>query len=144
MEAAGSKLNILILDACRNNPFGGRGLRDAGGGLAPMRAPRGTLISYATQPGNTAMDGASGHSPYTAALAESIKRPGLQVFEVFNEVALSVDKTTGGRQQPWIATSPLEGVFYFTGPVTINVVPGPSAAVAGPAPGPGGPADGEI
>jgi len=68
MEAAGSRLNIVILDACRNNPFDRRGLRDSGGGLAQMRAPRGTLISYATQPGNVAMDGATGHSPYTAAL----------------------------------------------------------------------------
>lgn len=130
MESAGSKLNILILDACRNNPFGGRGLRDAGAGLAPMRTPRGTLISYATQPGNTAMDGTAGHSPYTAALAESIKRPGLQVFEVFevfNEVALSVDKTSGGRQQPWVSISPLEGVFYFLGPTTVNVNPTPAA-----------------
>jgi len=125
MEAAGSKLNILILDACRNNPFGGRGLRDAGSGLAPMRAPHGTLISYATQPGNTAMDGTSGHSPYTAALAQEIKQPGRQVFEVFNEVAVSVDKATGGRQQPWIAISPLEGTFYFLGPTTVNVNPTP-------------------
>jgi uncharacterized caspase-like protein len=63
MEVSGSDLNLVILDACRNNPFGGRGLRDAGEGLAVMRAPRGTLISYATQPGNVAMDGAAGHSP---------------------------------------------------------------------------------
>lgn len=136
MESAGSKLNIVILDACRNNPFGGRGLRDVSAGLAPMRAPRGTLISYATQPGNTAMDGTTGHSPYTAALAESIKRPGLQVFEVFNEVALSVDNTTGGRQQPWISISPLEGIFYFLGPTTVNVKPAPPAAAKPTSPSP--------
>ena len=118
MEGSGSKLNMLVLDACRNNPFGGRGLRDASSGLAPMRAPRGTLISYATQPGNTALDGENGHSPYTAALADWIKRPGLQVFDVFNQVALSVDKATAGRQQPWIATSPLAGAFYFIGSAT--------------------------
>ena len=57
MQAAGTRLNVMILDACRNNPFGGRGLRAAGGGLAQMRAPEGTLISYATQPGNVATDG---------------------------------------------------------------------------------------
>ena len=63
MEGAGTKLNIVILDACRNNPFGGRGLRGSEGGLAQMRAPEGTLISYATQPGNVARDGAGGNSP---------------------------------------------------------------------------------
>jgi uncharacterized caspase-like protein len=88
-----------------------------------MRAPRGTLISYATQPGNVAMDGAAGHSPYTAALAEAISRPGLPVLDVFNEVGLSVDRVSGGRQQPWVASSPLEGVFYFLGPTTVNITP---------------------
>jgi uncharacterized caspase-like protein len=64
MEAAGTKLNLVVLDACRNNPFGGRGLRATDGGLAQMRAPEGTLISFATQPGNVAMDG-QGDSPFT-------------------------------------------------------------------------------
>ena len=68
MESAGTKLNLVILDACRNNPFGGRGLRAADGGLAQLRAPEGTLLSYATQPGNVALDGDDGHSPYTRAL----------------------------------------------------------------------------
>ena len=63
--AQDTQLNFLILDACRNNPFAGRGLRTAGGGLAQMQAPEGTLISYATQPGNIAQDGTDGHSPYT-------------------------------------------------------------------------------
>ena len=63
MEGAGTRLNIVILDACRNNPFGGRGLRAADGGLAQIRAPEGTLLSYATQPGNVALDGDDGHSP---------------------------------------------------------------------------------
>lgn len=123
MESSDPRLNIVILDACRNNPFGGRGLRDAGGGLAQMQAPRGTLISYATQPGNVAMDGINGHSPYTAALAEVIRKPGLPVLEVFNQVGLAVDRSTGGQQQPWVATSPLEGAFYFLGPTTVNIAP---------------------
>jgi hypothetical protein len=123
MEVAGSSLNLVILDACRNNPFGGRGLRDGGGGLAVMRAPRGTLISYATQPGNVAMDGTTGHSPYTTALAEAMRRPGLPVLDVFNEVGLAVDQATSGRQQPWVSSSPLEGVFYFLGPTTVNIMP---------------------
>ena len=65
MQGSGTRLNMVILDACRNNPFGARGLRASDGGLAQMRAPEGTLISYATQPGNVAQDGADGHSPYT-------------------------------------------------------------------------------
>ena len=123
MEGAASRLNIMILDACRNNPFGGRGLRDAGQGLAIMRAPRGTVISYATQPGNVAMDGQSGHSPYTAALADAMRRPGIALLEVFNAVGLAVDRATGGRQQPWMASSPLEGAFYFLSPTTVNIAP---------------------
>jgi outer membrane protein OmpA-like peptidoglycan-associated protein len=121
MEVAGFRLNLVILDACRNNPFGRGGLRDAAQGLTVMRAPRGTLISYATQPGNVAMDGTTGHSPYTSALAETVRRPGLPVSEVFNEVGLLVDQATGGRQQPWVASSPLEGVFYFLAPAIVNV-----------------------
>src|SRR5271154_5959662 len=60
MEGAGTKLNMVLLDACRNNPFGGRGLRGTEGGLAQMRAPEGKLVSYATQPGSVARDGAGG------------------------------------------------------------------------------------
>ena len=57
MESAGTRLSLVILDACRNNPFGGRGLRTTAPGLAQMQAPKGTLISFATQPGNVAADG---------------------------------------------------------------------------------------
>ena len=73
MQGSGTRLNMVILDACRNNPFGARGLRASDGGLAQMRAPEGTLISYATQPGNVALDGSDGHSPYTKALAATIR-----------------------------------------------------------------------
>src|SRR4029077_13689385 len=128
MEGAGTRLNIVILDACRNNPFGGRSLavgrgrdaesdrmRDTGGGLAQMQAPEGTLISYATQPGNVAQDGTDGHSPYTRALANAVRKPGLDVFAVFNETGLAVKQRTGGAQQPWVSSSPIAGEFYFTG-----------------------------
>jgi Caspase domain len=113
MEGSGTKLNFVILDACRNNPFGGRGLRSTEGGLAQMRAPEGTLISYATQPGNVAQDGADGDSPYTKALAQTLRRPGLGVFDVFNEVGLAVKRSTSGSQQPWVSSSPIDGKFYF-------------------------------
>ena len=117
MEGAGTRLNFLILDACRNNPLAGRGLRTAGSGLAQMQAPEGTLISYATQPGNVALDGTDGHSPYTRALASAFKKPGLNTFEVFNETGLEVKKRTGGAQQPWVASSPW-GQFFFAGTPT--------------------------
>ena len=103
MEGAGTKLNIVILDACRNNPFGGRGLRGTDSGLAQMRAPEGTLISFATQPGNVAQDGADGNSPYTKALAQTLRRPGLDIFQTFNEVGLAVMQATGDSQQPWVS-----------------------------------------
>ncbi len=115
MEGAGTKLNIVILDACRNNPFGGRGLRAAEGGLAQMRAPEGTLISYATQPGNVARDGSDGNSPYTRALVEAIRKPGQDIFQTFNAVGLAVKQATAGSQQPWVSSSPIAGNFYFAG-----------------------------
>ncbi|MEW6766820.1 MAG: caspase family protein [Pseudomonadota bacterium] len=115
MESSGAKLNLMILDACRNNPFGGRGLRAGDGGLAQMKAPEGTIISYATQPGNVAQDGTDGNSPYTKALAATIKKPGLDVFKTFNEVGVEVSQRTASAQQPWLATSPIKGDFYFVG-----------------------------
>jgi TPR repeat protein/uncharacterized caspase-like protein len=113
MDGAGTKLNVLILDACRNNPFGEPGLRAAGGGLAQMLAPEGTLIAYATQPGNVAFDGATGHSPFSTALARVLLRRDLDVFRLFNQVGLDVKRATGGQQQPWISSSPIDGDFYF-------------------------------
>lgn len=114
MEGAGTRLNLVILDACRNNPFAARGLRSADAGLAQMRAPQGTLISYATQPGNVAQDGSYGNSPYTSALSQSMLKAGLDIFQTFNEVGLAVKRSTGGQQQPWLSSSPIDGNFYFS------------------------------
>ena len=116
MQGSGTRLNMVILDACRNNPFGARGLRASDGGLAQMRAPEGTLISYATQPGNVAQDGTDGNSPYTKALAATIKQAGLDIFQTFNQVGLAVKRETGGSQQPWVSSSPIDGTFYFVAP----------------------------
>jgi TPR repeat protein len=118
MQGSGTKLNLVILDACRNNPFGGQGLRSVNRGLAQMFAPEGTLISYATQPGNVAQDGADGNSPYTKALAQTISKAGLDIFQAFNEVGLVVKRSTGGAQQPWVSSSPIDGAFYFVAPTT--------------------------
>src|SRR5580704_9938410 len=139
MEGAHTLLNIVILDACRNNPFGGRSLavarardtestrmRDTGGGLAQMQAPEGTLISFATQPGSVAQDGADGNSPYARALADTIRKPGLGIFDAFNQVGLQVKRVTKGVQQPWVSSSPIDGAFYFVPPAGAPSV-GPTA-----------------
>jgi len=138
MEASRTRLNLVILDACRNNPFGGRGLRGSEPGLAQMQAPEGTVISYATQPGNVAQDGADGDSPFTKALAAIIRRPGLDVFQTFNEVGVAVQHATAGAQQPWFSSSPIDGTFYFVAPVppTTTAPPPPANAATFGAPMP--------
>ena len=113
MGESGTRLNIVILDACRNDPFAGKGMRSAGGGLAQMEAPQGTLISYATQPGAVASDGDGEDSPYTTALAASIQIPGQGLFDVFNAVGVAVETGTAGAQQPWVSSSPIDGHFFF-------------------------------
>src|SRR6202000_2363788 len=120
--AAGTKLNLVVREPCRNTPFGGRGLRATDGGLAQMRAPEGTLISFATQPGNVAMDG-QGDSPFTAGLATTITKPGLDIFQTFNEVGLAVKRSSGGSQQPWVSSSPIDGNFYFVAPASSASTP---------------------
>jgi uncharacterized caspase-like protein len=113
MTSAGSRLNIMLLDACRNNPFSGRGLRGVTTGLAQVSAPTGTIIGYATQPGAAAADGDDDDSPYSTALARAILTPGAPVLEALNTVGLDVQAATGGRQLPWLALSPLNGNFSF-------------------------------
>ncbi|MBL8670944.1 MAG: caspase family protein [Alphaproteobacteria bacterium] len=130
MEHAQSRLNLVILDACRNNPFT-RGFRSAGRGLARMDAPRGTLIAYSTAPDNVAADGAGANSPYAAALADAIRQPGVPVERTFKDVRAKVLKSTGNQQVPWEASS-LVGEFAF-----LPVVSGAPAPVT-PAPAAGG------
>jgi TPR repeat protein len=125
MSHAGNRLNIVILDACRNNPFGKRGMRSMSSGLGQVVAPAGTVIGYATQPDNVAADGNGRNSPYTSALVTALRKPGLDLFGMFNEVGLQVKQATNGQQQPWVSASPVEGQFYFSGP--------PEAVAAQPA-----------
>ncbi|MDE2005740.1 MAG: caspase family protein [Rhodospirillales bacterium] len=116
MQDSGARLKIVMLDACRNNPFGGSGLRGVGGGLAQMAAPEGTLISYATAPGHVAADGPpGGDGPYARALTQAMGQPHVGILKMFNNVAVAVDSTTGHEQQPWLALSPISGNFYFDG-----------------------------
>jgi TRAP-type C4-dicarboxylate transport system substrate-binding protein len=121
MENAGTRLNLVMLDACRNNPIAGRGLRSASAGLAQVQAPDGTFISFATQPGSVAQDGTDGNSPYTKALAQAMQKPGIGIFDTFNDVGLSVASATGGTQRPWFSSSPIRGSFFFAGPQQIPV-----------------------
>jgi uncharacterized caspase-like protein len=114
-QLTASSLNVVILDACRNNPFE-RKFRSAGGGLAQMDAPKGTLIAYATAPGKVASDGEGRNGLYTQELLKLIQTPGLPVEGVFKKVRASVARATGDNQIPWEASS-LTGDFYFKRPV---------------------------
>ena len=120
MEFAGNRLNIVILDACRSNPYK-RGFRSAARGLARMQAASGTLIAYATAPGDVAADGSGANSPYSAALAVAMRKPGLPVEQMFKRVRVSVQHQTKDAQTPWESSS-LTGDFYF--------VPGSGGTVA--------------
>ncbi|CAG0973371.1 hypothetical protein BURK2_01428 [Burkholderiales bacterium] len=113
-QTSGSGLNIVILDACRNNPFE-RSFRGASGGLAQMDAPKGTMIAYATAPGRVALDGEGDHGLYTSALLQAITTPGLKVEDVFKRVRVNVARGTGDQQMPWESSS-LTGDFYFASP----------------------------
>jgi hypothetical protein len=121
MEKSGARINLVLLDACRDNPFRDHGVHSTTGGLAQMQASIGTLISFATQPRSVSLDGDDGHSPYTRALAETMKKPGFGLFKTFNEVGLAVEKATNGRQLPWLSSSPIAGNFFFAGkPPTVD------------------------
>ncbi len=111
MRSARNQTNIVILDACRNNPFQNIPEFDDPG-LAEMKAPVGTFLSYATAPGGVALDGLDGNSPYSRALAREISVPGQKIEETFKNVRVAVRKETGGRQTPW-DTSSLTGEFVF-------------------------------
>ncbi|MBU1230546.1 MAG: caspase family protein [Proteobacteria bacterium] len=114
MENAGNDLNLVILDACRNNPFA-RSWRSAEQGLAKMDAPRGSIIAYATAPDSVAADGAGRNGIYTEKLLRAIRAPGQPVELVFKRVRDEVMRATGDKQVPWESTS-LRGDFYFTNP----------------------------
>ncbi|MEX2116326.1 MAG: caspase family protein [Bacteroidota bacterium] len=114
MEAARNRMNILVLDACRNNPFT-RSFRSASRGLAMMNAPTGTLIAYATAPGSTASDGTGKNGLYTEELLAQMNVPGQKIEDVFKRVRANVMNRSNTQQIPWEASS-LIGDFYFSSP----------------------------
>ena len=133
MDYARNRMNIVILDACRDNPFA-RSFRSISQGLASVDAPTGTLIAYATAPGSVANDGQGDNGVYTGELIKAMVQPGLKIEDVFKQVRSAVREATGGRQVPWESSS-LEGDFYFISqpqpPVqTASVPPQPGPAVA--------------
>jgi len=111
MQFADARVNIIILDACRNNPLP-RSFRSAQMGLARIEAPRGSFVAYSTAPGDVATDGKGANSPYTAALAKAVTTPGLSIEEAFRDVRGSVLTETGNAQTPWESSS-LTAPFYF-------------------------------
>lgn len=124
MESARNRLNILILDACRNNPFA-RSFRSGNQGLAQMDAPVGTLVAFATSPGAVASDGSGKNGLYTKYLLEGMKRQGTKLEDIFKTVRASVRRESEGKQIPWEATS-LEGDFYFLPPKEATAAASPS------------------
>jgi uncharacterized caspase-like protein len=113
MESAKNGLNIVILDACRNNPFTRSWHRGAGDrGLALVGAPSGTLIAYATSPGKEAADGNGEHGTYTGALLQELRQPGTPLLTVFQNVRRRVREASQGQQTPWESNSTL-GEFTF-------------------------------
>jgi hypothetical protein len=121
-KAAGNRMNILVLDACRDNPFGAA---TATKGLAPMDAPPGTYMAYATAPGNVAEDGSDkdGNGLYTRFLVKEIQRPDARIEDVFKRVRFQVRQASQGRQVPWDSSS-LEDDFVFASGAKVEVTGG--------------------
>jgi len=119
MEKVGNEFNIIILDACRDNPFdkkkGKRGfVVKERGGLAAMRHPKGSIIAFATSPDKTAEDGTGRNGIYTKHLLRAINLPGLTLEEMFKQVRKAVQDETNAKQIPWENTS-FTGRFCFKG-----------------------------
>jgi hypothetical protein len=112
MEYASNEMNIVILDACRNNPFE-RSFRSGGGnGLASTTAPQGTFIAFATAPGSVASDGSGDNGLYTQELIKIMGEPGLPIEDVFKKVRVNVYQMSDKKQVPWENSSIFRD-FYF-------------------------------
>ena len=137
LDSAKNPVNIVVLDACRNNPFGTR-LATQARGLAPIDAPPGTLIAFATAPGSTAADGNGRNGLYTQHLVREIARPGAPIEEVFKAVRAGVRKDSRSAQVPWESTS-LETSFAFRAAPEAKVTAAAAPPAANPAPAPPSP-----
>ncbi len=128
MEEADNRLNIIILDACRNNPFA-RSYRSASRGLARMAAPTGSLVAYATAPGKVAADGDGRNGTFTKHLLGAMRVSGRTLEQVFKQVRINVERETDGRQIPWEESS-LTGDFYFKPAVASVATPPPQETMS--------------
>jgi len=125
MKRAANPMNVIILDACRDNPFVSlKGVDHKG--LAQMDAPLSTLLAYATSPGNIASDGDGANGLYTEHLLKEIKVPQAKIEDVFKRVRLGVRRRSNGQQVPWESTS-LEEDFYFLPPQELRKITEPEA-----------------
>ena len=112
MQTCGTRMNIVILDACRDNPYA-RSMRSGSRGLAQIYAEgSGSLIAYATSPGSVAADGDNQNGLYTQELLKAIQTPGMEIGMIFRKVLTNVKKLSDGQQIPWTNAS-IEGEFYF-------------------------------
>ena len=140
-----AKVKLVFLDACRDNPFVeqiSRSVRTRSltinSGLAEMKSSEGTLLAFATAPGQTALDGDSGHSPFTTALLDNLGAPNTEISVALTKVRASVADLTKKKQSPWASTK-LTGLFYMnqTGPIEA-AKPAERTASAAPAAASGG------
>lgn len=118
ISQASNPMNVVILDACRDNPFGAA-ISSHARGLSQMDAPHSTLLAYATAPGNVASDGEGANGLYTENLLREMRVPDAKIEDVFKRVRLNVRRHTNGRQIPWESTS-LEEDFWFVPPKEIK------------------------
>jgi hypothetical protein len=125
LESIPSRLRIVLLDACRNNPF--KEVNDAGRGLAIVDAPNGSIVGYSTAPGTEALDGTDGHSPYMKAFLKLAPEPNLPIEQLFKRVRLEVNNTTDGKQVPWESSS-LTSDFTFFGDTAVAAMRAPVKA----------------
>ncbi len=122
LEGSGARLRVMILDACRNNPF--RGQRTGGGGLAPMQSGEGTLVAYATADNDVADDNPrEANGLFTKHLVQALRTPGAHLKEIFESAREAVFAASGRRQRPYVYDG-VFGRYYFTAP----------AAAAAPSP----------
>ena len=122
MKSAGNGINVVILDACRNNPFA-RSFRSTSRGLAQVVASTGSFISYATAPGQIAADGSGENGLYTSKLLKHMVTPGVKLEDVFKRVRVDVQRESNSQQVPWDASS-VTGDFYFV--TSIAAAPDPN------------------
>ena len=112
LEGVPTKARIVILDACRNNPFEDM-KKTVGRGLAMVNAPVGSVVAYSTSPGTEAEDGEGANSPFTSAFIDAARQPGMPVEQIFKNVRLAVHNATSGRQTPWEVVSLTTNFSFF-------------------------------